>query len=388
MRALHVIPAVAPRYGGPSTTIWSMVAALNRLPGVTADLVTTDADGPGGRLDSKCLPSGVPVRMFPRTRSEQWKYSPELGRWLRRHAAEYDVVQMHAVWSYSTRAGAIAAGRAGVPYVVRPAGMFSDYCLNVRGLKKRMYWALFEKRTIRRAAGFHCTGEDEVRDTRAVCPGARTFLIPQGIDTDAFDTPSDPTALRTRCGSAAGDRPIVLFLGRLHPVKGITDVLLPAISLMRSDIYLALAGGQDAQYPDYPAAVRTTVDRLGLAGRVGLLGRIEPNARWALFDGATAFVLPSHSENFGMVVAEAMARGCPVVVTEGVQAKAQVRAAGAGRVVPPEPVALANALDSLLSDPAGGREAGAAGRVFVRSELTWDRVAARIRAMYHTITGK
>jgi glycosyltransferase involved in cell wall biosynthesis len=385
MHVLHVIAGVAPRYGGPSTTIWPMVTALGRTPGVTATLATTDADGPGGRIDPAALPADVPVRLFRRTFSEQWKYSPGLGRWLRRHAKDFDVVHVHGIWSYCNAVAARAAERAGVPYVVRPAGMLSEYCLNSRAFKKRLYWALVEGRTIRRAAGFHVTGEDEVRDVRAVRPDARTFLIPQAIDADAFAAPVDPHGLRKRCGDAAGDRPIVLFLGRLHPVKGLADLLLPAFSRLRTDAFLAIAGGPDAQAPGYDQTVREAIGRLGLAGRVALLGPVPPAGRWQLFDGAAAFVLPSHSENFGMVVAEAMARGCPVVVTEAVQAHPHVTAAGAGRVVPCHPGALADALEDQLTHAAARARLGDAGRRYVRSQLTWDRVAERLHGMYQSL---
>lgn len=385
IRALHVIPAVAPRYGGPTTSIWPMVAALNRLPGVTAELATTDADGAGGRIDPATFPPGVPVRLFRRSLSEQWKYSSGLGRWLARHAGEYDVVHAHSLWSYSTAAAARAADRAGVPYIVRPAGMLSEYCLNVKAVKKRLYWSMVERRTVRRAAGFHATGPGEARDVRAVRPDAAVFLIPQAIDTDAFAAAVDPGALRRRCGPAPGGRPIVLFLGRLHPVKGLTDLLLPALARLPRDAYLAIAGGPDPAAPGYPQAVRATIDRLGLADRVGLLGAIPVAERWQLFDGAAAFVLPSHSENFGMVVAEAMARGCPVVVTEGVQSHTQVIAAGAGRVVAPEPGALADAIDAVLADPAARASLGEAGHRYVRDCLTWDRVAEEIRDMYAAV---
>lgn len=382
------MPGVAPRYGGPSTAIWPMVAALNRVPGVTAELVATDADGPGGRVTAEQLPATVPARLFPRTRSEQWKYSPALGRWVRERARDYDLVHIHSLWSYSTAAAARAAARSGVPYVLRPAGMLSEYCLAVRGFKKRVYWAAVEGRTVRRAAGFHCTGADEVRDVLAVRPGATTYLIPQGIEEAAFAAPIDPGALRRRCGPAAGGRPIVLFLGRLHPVKGVADLLLPAFARVAADAYLAVAGGQDAQAPGHPTEVRAEIDRLGLGGRVGLLGPVAAADRWQLFDGAAAFVLPSHSENFGMVVAEAMARGCPVVVTEGVQAKAQVLASGAGRVVRRDPSELAAVLTDLLTHPDLRDALGAAGRDYARARMSWDTVAAQLAAMYAELTAR
>ena len=275
--------------------------------------------------------------------------------------------------------------RAGVPYVLRPAGMFSDYCLATRQWKKRLYWWACERGTVRGAAAFHCTGEDEVRDVLTVRPDAATWLVPQGIGEEALTAGRDETALRSRCGPAAGRRPIVLFLGRLHPVKGVVDLLLPAVARMMADAFVAVAGGSDALYPDHPAAIAAAVRRHGLSDRGALLGEVPAAERWGLFDGAAVFVLPSHSENFGMVVAEAMARGRPVVVTDGVQAKTHVLAAGAGAVVPFEPAALAAALDRYVADPEGAGRAGRAGREYVRSRLTWDGVAGRLRSLYQSL---
>jgi glycosyltransferase involved in cell wall biosynthesis len=104
-----------------------------------------------------------------------------------------------------------------------------------------------------------------------------------------------------------------------------------------------------------------------------------------LFDGAAAFVLPSRSENFGIVVAEAMARGCAVVITEGVQASSHVQRAGAGIVVPYGADALAHAIDDLLANHQRRSTFGAAARQYVTSHLTWDRVAAQIQAMYESL---
>ena len=112
MRALHVIPAVAPRYGGPSAAVLPMCAALARRPGVSVEIVSTDADGATGRLSAADLPAGdVPVRLFRRDWSERWKYSRGLAAWLARHAGDYDVLHVHAVWSHATAAACRAASR-------------------------------------------------------------------------------------------------------------------------------------------------------------------------------------------------------------------------------------------------------------------------------------
>jgi glycosyltransferase involved in cell wall biosynthesis len=382
MRILNVIPAVAPRYGGPSAAIWPLVSTLNQTPDVQAEIATTDADGVGGRLTANDLPTGGKVHVFRRNWSEQWKVSIGLWRWLRRHTVEYDLIHIHAVWSFATAASAQAAEKGGVPYIVRPAGMLSGYSWNHRGWKKRLYWQLAEHHTIQGAAGFHVTSRQEANEVRALRAYAPLRVIPNGVDEAAFAQPRSAAALRTRCGGAAGHLPIVLFLSRLHPKKGIVDLLLPAIAAMHTPCFLAIAGGVDAHSPHYRLEVAQAIERLGLHGRTALLGSVATDDRWAMFDGADVFVLPSHHENFGIVVAEAMARGCPVVVTDTVQSCEHVQAAMSGEVVPSNVTALAAALDRIVAEPQLRRAYGEAGREYATQHFQWKKIAKHVRQMY------
>ncbi len=386
MRVLHVIPAVAPRYGGPSTAIGPLCQALNRLPGVRVELATTDADGPT-RLTPADLPAGVPAHVFGGVRTESLKYSPALHRWLRQHARDYDLLHLHSLWTAPPALAAAAARRAGVPYIVRPAGMLSDYTFARGRLKKQLFWLLVERRTVAGAAAFHATSEQEAAEVRAVRPGAAVAVIDNGVGEDAWTTPADPGHLAGLCGPAAAGRPVVLFLSRLHPKKGLADLLLPAFAMLRTPAVLAIAGGADDSAPGYPSEVRQAVRRLGLADRVVLLGAVPPAERWRVLDGAAVFVLPSHQENFGIALAEAMARGRPVVVTDRVQAAPHVTAAGAGAVVSPDPAALAAALDGLLADLAGRAAAGARAAAYARERFGWDRVAGEVAALYRRCLG-
>src|SRR5262249_31641129 len=141
MRILHVIPAVAPRYGGPSAAIVPMCEALNQCPGMTVEVAATDADGPSGRFDPAAWPAErTRLHLFPRERSERWKYSGTLREWLDCHVPEYDVVHVHAAWSYSTSAACRAAHRHGIPVVYRPCGTLSAYTWSLRAPLKWTYW--------------------------------------------------------------------------------------------------------------------------------------------------------------------------------------------------------------------------------------------------------
>lgn len=382
MRVLHTIPGLAPRYGGPSIVIGSLCPALNRLSGLSVEILTTDADGLGGRLVPSATPGGLKTHMFGVTLSDRWKFSAGLWGWISRHARDYDVIHVHALWSFATAAVSAAARHAGVPYLLRPAGMLSSYTWSRVAYRKQLYWNVVERRSVYGASCFHATSSGEAREIESARPGAKTFVIPNGVDAAAWQAPSDAHALRRLCGPAAANRPIVLFMSRLHPKKGVVDFLLPAFAQQKSDAFLAIAGSPDEHAPHYSAEVKRAIERLRLADRVAMLGPIPPDSRWSLYDGAAVFVLPSHSENFGLVVTEAMARGCPVIVSENTYACEHVKVARAGRVVPLTVSTLASTLDELLGDVPLCRELGRNGQEYARANLSWDRIAAQVVDMY------
>src|SRR5262249_26473028 len=151
------------------------------------------------------------------------------------------------------------------------------------------------------------------------------------------------------------------------------------------DAFLAIAGGDDDHAPGYCRQITEQIARLGLSARVAMLGAVPPQSRWAAFDGADLFVLPSHSENFGIVVAEAMARGKPVAVTSGVQFAEHVSKSGGGAVVRPDPAELAGRVDSWICDSPGRARAGESGRAYIRNHFTWRRAAERLSELYRRV---
>ena len=364
--------------------IGPLCAALNRLDGTVVELATTDADGANARIDAGDVPAGFVTHLFSRSFSERWKFSAALWSWLRQHAKDYDLVHIHALWSFASYAASTMAARARVPYIVQPHGMLSAYTWSRRLGARHLYWVGCERRTIWKASGFLATSSDEASECAKVRPSAQTIVIPNGVDAEAWEVQRDATALRRLCGPQAGDLPILLFLSRIHPKKGIVDLLLPALARMQTDVFLAIVGGPDPHEIGYFETVRNEIDRLGLARRVALLGPMDAAQRWHLFDGAAAFVLPSHSENFGIVVAEAMARHCPVVVSEGVQASEHVRAAGAGIVVPLQIESLVEALSRILNDSAARSAFGEAGHQYATRHFSWNLIAGQVRSMYES----
>ncbi len=389
LRVLHVIPSIARRYGGPSQAVLGMCQALAEHGGLTVDLATTDADGPGGRLhfDERGY-ERIGIRMFPRTCSETWKYSRQLGSWLRSHVRDYDVVHVHALFSYSTRAACRSAQRFGIPVVLRPCGMLAAYSRSRSPLRKALYWRLVERRNVAGARWLHATTEEEKAELQALLPASHPECIPLGVEEQAWQMPPAPGSFRRQHGIPAGG-PLLLFLSRLHRKKGLVDLLIPALAQLPPDVRLAVVGDVDARDAGYLEQSRAAAAAWGVAARVHFIGPLYFHDKWAAYDDASAYVLPSYHENFGATVVEAMARGIPAVVSREVQACQFVEQSAGGIVVRLDVDALAAALRSVLALSESDRIAmGDRGRQFARRELSWAGAARKLAALYRSIGGR
>jgi glycosyltransferase involved in cell wall biosynthesis len=376
VRSLHVAatwwPAV--RYGGPIVSIRGLCRALARA-GDAVQVLTTTVDGP---TDS-AVPTDVDVddggprlryHRSPWLRRVYW--SPALQRSLAETAPMVDLVHAHGVFLWPTLAAGRAARRASRPFVLSPRGMLVRALIDARSrLAKRAWLALLERANLRGAAAIHATSAHE-RDALhelGLGPLRRIEVIPNGVDLPA--AVAEPP-----------DRRRLLFVGRLSGEKRL-DLLL--------DSLVGVDGATlDIVGPD-PAGLRPSLERraagLGLADRVAFRGPLDAAGVRGAIDGCDALVLTSRSENFGNVVLEAMAAARPVVVTPGVGAAAEVRAARGGLVAADDPRGLAAALSQVLDAPALARTMGLAGRFHVARNLSWDAVAMRMRALYADLVG-
>jgi glycosyltransferase involved in cell wall biosynthesis len=228
------------------------------------------------------------------------------------------------------------------------------------------------------ADALHFTSELERRDAeRLGIPARRAAVIANGVDlaeiASAGDAPENPQP-----GPFAGS--FVLHLGRINWKKGL-DRLLRAMTLAPG--IRAVIAGEDEE--GCRASLEKLARECGVADRVRFLDPVYGAAKWRLLRAARALVLPSHSENFGNAVLEAMAAGKPVVVSPGVGLAAAVRDAGCGMVVEPEPGALAGALEQLWRDEPLCRAMGERGRALVEREYAWPRIAGQVVELYRSI---
>lgn len=383
MKILHVVPSVDAADGGTRTAVLNVCARLGPAAGVEAEIATTATTG--ALRQPRTVSEAVRVWAFARTNSRVWKYSRGLDQWLRLHVADYGVVHAHAVFTYSTWSARRAAQHAGVPLVISPHGMLSPYSLQRKRLRKWACWHLLEQRNLRAAACLHATTPAEEEELRHLLPGQRVECVALGVEAAAWHAPRQPGEFRRRHGISE-HRPLLLYLARIAPKKGLADLLLPALAGLEH-VHLAVVGEPDSGDRSYLQYVKDVIAQLGLASRVSLLGAIYDDEKWAAYDDADLYVLPSRHENFGLTVIEAMARGVPCIVASGVQSGALVAQADAGRIVPLDPVALRAAIADLLARPAAERHTmGCRGIRFARQHLTWDHTAQRLAELYRSVS--
>jgi glycosyltransferase involved in cell wall biosynthesis len=351
---------VGPLRGGPSELVRNFSRSLSRH-GIEVHVATTDDNGPD-KLD---VPHGVPVEQdggiywyFPR-QSRFYTFSWPLARWLARHVSEFDVVHIHALFSFATLPAAFWASRRGIPYIVRPLGTLSQWGMkNRRPWLKNLSFQLLESRVLRKASAVHYTSEQERVEAEKLNVTTTAAIIANGLP----ESPASRTVgqFRARFPQLEGRR-IVLFLSRLDAKKGL-DLLFRAWTTVRErapKASLVVAGTGSA---DFVESLKADAAALGIESDIVWAGFLQGEDKQAALADADVFVLPSYSENFGIAAAEAMAAGLPVVVSDQVGIHDDIRRARAGIIVSCDADQLASELVRLVNSPVLRQSMGQDGR--------------------------
>lgn len=377
MRILQVVPTYYPavRYGGPVRSVHGLAKALARR-GHDVHVYTTSVDGDQDldvQLGEGIELDGVQIHYFAVPALRRLYWAPALGRKLRESVSEFDIVHLHSVYLWPTWAAARAARSFGVPYFISPRGMLVGELIRKKSRWAKTAWIeLIERHSLAAAAGVHVTSEVEATDISSLGLKVRAMhCIGNGVEWPERHAPLS-------AGPFAGvPQPYALFLSRINWKKGL-DRLIRAWSRVQN-LHLLVVGNDEE---DYLPRLRALVDEEGVADRVHFLGPASDSAKWALYENARAFVLPSYSENFGNVVAEAMAMGCPVVVTPEVGLASLVREIDCGMVSSGAPSAIAEAVNALGGNAALRKAMGARGQMAIRQRFSWDAVARSMEDAY------
>ena len=351
MKVLHVIPSLAPNDGGPSFAMPLIASGLRRA-GIKIDVATTAGDEEvallNGDLTKPASRDGVNYFYF-RRQTEFYKVSRPMTRWLARHIRDYDLVHIHALFSYAAYTASNLAIKNHVPYVIRPLGVLNRWGMeNRRRLLKQLSFRLIERRILSNAAVIHYTSRQEKLEAQQAGVTTSPVVIPLGIDTSAFQTGTTPVRFYERFPIATG-REMILFLSRLDPKKGL-DILLRAfreVHEQRPASLLVVAGDGEIEFV---ASLKKLAAELGIDKQVLWTGFLSGEDKLSAFAAASVFALPSYSENFGLALVEAMASGVACVVSDQVGIAPEVQEFDAGSVVPCEAAPLASTLKLLLGN--------------------------------------
>jgi len=387
VKALHVIPAVAARYGGPSHAVFEMCHALESA-GTQVLIATTDADGPdripttyGQEIEFQ----GQHSIFFQKQWSEAFKYSRPLAKWLVANVKNYDVVHIHAVFSHSCLAAAAAARFKGVPYIVRPLGTLDPWSMRQKPFRKRAMWNLGVGKMLKEAAAVHYTATDEMNLAEQSLGLRRGVVIPLGIDQTYFELP-EPDKIFSDKHPSLSNAPYVLALCRLHPKKGLElliDTFLDLAKNRGNDRWkLVLAGDGE---PGYVESLKARANQGNGNNSIVFAGWVSGDEKRSAIQNASLLALPSHQENFGLCVVEAMACGVPVLISPHVNLSSDVKRSNSGWVAELDPAEFKKILSEAMNSDDERSLRGSSGREFARHEFHWPALAERINDLYRKV---
>ena len=370
----------------------SALSSSQSASGLQVEVCTTDRDHPNHRLlDAQIMrhlvPQVVALHAFPCEITGPL-LSMTMRRWLHTHIAEFDLVHVHGLYRFPPTYAAWLARKRQVPIIMTPHGAIDPFLYRQSSrslLLKRLWERWFDLPNLHGASAIHYTSEDERERASFLKLRAPSFVVPNGLEWARFVNLPARGAFRARLG--IGDAPLVLFLSRINFKKGL-DLLIPAFAQVRArypDAVLAIVGPDNE---GYGAKVHGWVAEHRLQDAVRFVDHLEGEAVLQAYVDADVFVLPSYTENFGMVVAEALACATPVVISDQVNIHREVSGAGAGLVTRCDAGEVAEALCVLLADTPRRAAMGAAGRALVQRIWTWDVVAKQLTTEYERVIAR
>ena len=354
--------SLATTYGGPAYSVSRLAASLAGV-GAEIGLWTADDSGARGMLISE--DSAVTI-----LRGSEAEALKAFGR--------PDVVHDNGIWLRHNHRLATIAWRNKVPRIVSTRGMLEPWAMQHKALKKRIAWVAYQKNDLRSASCFHASTEVEAANIEALKLGVPIQVIPNGVDVPGVASRTGETAgmhERGECRTA-------LFLGRIYPVKGL-PMLIEAWNRVRpSGWRLRIVGPDEA---GHLAELRNAVSDARLDDCVLFEGAVRGDSKISEFMNADLFILPTHSESFGMVVAEALSFGIPVLTTHAAPWP-QLGSLNCGWRINPDVNDLARGLAIATStDSKTLLEMGARGRALMQDEYRWEKVAEKTMALYRDV---
>jgi len=376
MHICLTIPNLSKRGGGPAAVVQNLSEQL--VASGASVTVVTEADTDGRpealprdqRVNIIHAPAGMSAglgRSFSKTLEEALT------------SGNASIVHDFGIWSPVNHAVASACKKLRIPRVCSPCGMLAQWALRHKAWKKRLAWWLYQRRDLSRATMLVATAEQEVLDIRRRVPNPAIALIPNGTELPLLENlKAESRKLKPEMQSQR----TLLFLGRIHPVKGLTN-LVEAWRRVRPSGWRCILAGPDQA--GHRAELETLLQKYNLADVFAFPGMMEDEQKWSLLRSADLFVLPSFTENFGVAAAEALACGVPVITTKGTPWREVIdQRCGWWVDIGAEPLAVALREATSLSHQQR-YEMGQRGRRLVGEKYSWPQIGRVALSMYRWV---
>jgi glycosyltransferase involved in cell wall biosynthesis len=374
MRLLHVIHTVNPASGGPAAAVSLFVRFAT---GAQHEVATLDDPQSPWTKDYPCPLHSLGPGLLT------YGYSRRFGNWLRRYATAYDAVIVHGLWQFVGYAAHKALRMKATPYFIFPHGMLDSWFRRahpLKHLKKRAYWSIESQVLADSQAVLFTADEEKLRaDETFSSLGCASQIVPLGAEIPNSNPEADKKAFLDRFPHLRGKR-YILFLGRLHPKKA-PDLLIKAFGKFLSgqpqDAPKLVLGGPPCS-ATFDRELRRLVSENCPPGKVTFTGMLSGSLKWGAYHGAEAFILPSHQENFGVALVEALGCGLPALISNQVDIGAEIEASRAGFIQPDSEEGILRLLQQWLNTPASAREEmRASARLCYEQQFTPDAAAQR-----------
>lgn len=376
MNVLFSIAGLHPESGGPARSVPALATALGRR-GVGAEILSLDYRQ---RSQAPLTPDSALVRTTyvdcgaPLAHRLQWTRAFKDALRTRCREGRIEIIHDTGLWLLTNHAAASVSRALALPRVLSPRGMLTAWALQHRGWKKKIAWSIYQHRDLETARLLHATSAAEAEDFRAAGLRQPIAILPNGVDVPAT----------VPAHAATGGLRTALYLSRLHPKKGPLHLVHAWAAVRPRGWRVVVAGGGEGSQR---AELESAIAAAGLGSVFSLVGPVDDHAKQALYAQADLFVLPSHSENFGIVAAEALASGVPVITTRGTPwSGLESEACGWWIPIGTEPLVVA-LRDATGRSAEERRAMGLRGRAWMERDFGWPRVAARMQAAYAWLLG-
>lgn len=372
MNILHTLPSIALSCGGPPRSVSQLCGQLTESDCSVSMLATLYPYDPVVPLSDKIRLHALGGSSKGRIgRLTAPSYNSPIQNIFAKEAT--DIVHHHGVWLKCTQEVASTSKKLGVPYVIAPRGMLEPWALNHSKWKKKLAWKLYVERSCRGASAFHATAESEAESIRSLGFTQPIAVIPNGVNIPILKTdPVVEVAPNSNVRTA-------LFLSRINPKKGIPMLLDAWKKIAPLNWKLRIVGNDDS---DHLPAVMAKIESSGLRDRVEIVGALFGQDQLRAYQDADVFVLPSYSENFGIVIAEALSHRLPVLTTTGCPWK-ELTTERCGWWVDPTPSGIEAGLRDMFATSSDEFAAmGERGRKLIEGRYLWPTIADNMLEFY------